>query len=146
VNAAVPLLTAVTGRWEAPLVAGLERIGGSVVVVRRCADLADLLAAAATGQGRAAVLSADLRSLGGEALSRLALAGVAVVALVDPGDDAAQRPRLFFQSTLPVFASRAKKSPFCCARYTRPYPIVGGNSRVSCASIDHRRRYGGLWS
>ncbi|HKG48803.1 MAG TPA: hypothetical protein VKB14_00025 [Actinomycetales bacterium] len=90
-NAAVPLLTAVTGRWEAPLVAGLERIGGSVVVVRRCADLADLLAAAATGQGRAAVLSADLRSLGGEALSRLALAGVAVVALVDPGDDAAQR-------------------------------------------------------
>jgi MinD-like ATPase involved in chromosome partitioning or flagellar assembly len=72
-------------------VTGLERTDRTVVVVRRCADLADLLAAAATGQGRAAVLSADLRSLGGEALSRLALAGVAVVALVEPGDDAAQR-------------------------------------------------------
>lgn len=90
-SGALPVLTAVTGSWEAALVAGLERVGGPVVVVRRCADLADLLAAAASGQGKAAVLSADLRSLGSDALARLGLAGVAVVALVEPGDDGALR-------------------------------------------------------
>ena len=106
-SAAIPLLMAVTGRWESPLVAGLEGAGGDVVVVRRCADLADLLATAATGQGRAAVVSADLRSLGGDALSRLALAGVAVVALVEPGDDSAQRRlhQLGLRQVLPADAA-----------------------------------------
>ncbi|MFZ5872503.1 MAG: chromosome partitioning protein, partial [Actinomycetota bacterium] len=56
------VLTAVTGAWEAPLVTGLER-GTGVVVVRRCADLTELLSAAAAGQARAVLLSADLRRL-----------------------------------------------------------------------------------
>ena len=44
----VPVLTAVTGAsWEAALVAGLERTPTGITVVRRCVDLADLLAAAA---------------------------------------------------------------------------------------------------
>jgi Flp pilus assembly CpaE family ATPase len=60
-------------------------------VVRRCVDLADLLATAATGQARAALLSADLRRLDRDALGRLALAGVAVVGLVPPGDEDAER-------------------------------------------------------
>ncbi len=87
----LPVLTAVTGAWEAVLVRGLERAGGEVVVVRRCVDLADLLATAVTGQARAVVLSADLRRLDGDALSRLAASGVAVVGLVDPGDEPAER-------------------------------------------------------
>jgi hypothetical protein len=32
------------------------------------------------------------------------------------GEEAAQRPLLLFQSGLPVFASSAKKRPFCWAR------------------------------
>jgi MinD-like ATPase involved in chromosome partitioning or flagellar assembly len=87
----VPVLTAVTDRWEASLVSRLERERGEVVVVRRCVDLADLLATAATGQALAAVVSADLRRLDGEALTFLESAGVAVVALVDPGDEPAER-------------------------------------------------------
>ncbi|MCW2606246.1 MAG: hypothetical protein JWO60_939, partial [Frankiales bacterium] len=58
---------------------------------RRCVDLADLLATAATGQARAALLSADLRRLDRDALARLALAGVAVVGLVPPEDEDAER-------------------------------------------------------
>jgi hypothetical protein len=88
----LPVLTAVTGAsWEATLVAALERRPVGVTVVRRCVDLADLLAAAAAGTARAALLSADLRRLDREALSRLAAAGVAVVGLYPPGDDTAER-------------------------------------------------------
>jgi MinD-like ATPase involved in chromosome partitioning or flagellar assembly len=87
----VPVLTAVTGAsWEAALVAGLERTPTGITVVRRCVDLADLLAAAATGTARAALLSAELRRLDRDALSRLAAAHVAVVGLYSPGDEQAE--------------------------------------------------------
>ena len=90
--ARVPVLTAVSdARWEAALVAALERGDLGVAVVRRCVDLADLLATASTGSARAALLSADLRRLDREALGRLAVAGVAVVGLVPPGDEDAER-------------------------------------------------------
>ena len=88
----VPVLTAVTdGLWEADLVSALERDDLGVLVVRRCVDLADLLATAVTGTARAALLSADLRRLDRDALARLAAAGVAVVGLVPPGDEDAER-------------------------------------------------------
>ncbi len=87
----VPVLTAVTGAsWEAELVAGLERTPTGMSVVRRCVDLADLLAAAATGTARAALLSAELRRLDRDALARLAAARVAVVGLYTPGDETAE--------------------------------------------------------
>ena len=87
----VPVLAAITGAsWEAALVAGLERTPTGITVVRRCVDLADLLAAASTGTARAALLSAELRRLDRDALSRLAAARVAVVGLHAPGDEQAE--------------------------------------------------------
>ena len=111
----VPILTAVTGPWEASLVAALERGTGAVVVVRRCADLTELLAAAAAGQARAVLLSADLRRLDRAALDRLAAARVAVVGLADPRDDraAASHDRLRalgIRHVLPADASAADVS------------------------------------
>jgi len=89
---AVPVLTAVTGAvWETDLVSELGRADHGVTVVRRCVDLAELLAAAATGTARAALLSSDLRRLDRDAVTRLAAAGVAVVGLYDPGDAEAER-------------------------------------------------------
>jgi len=86
----VPVLTAVTGAaWEAGLVAGLERSQSGLQMVRRCADLPDLLAVAATGTARAALLAAHLRRLDRDAVARLAAVGVAAVGLHDPGDDQA---------------------------------------------------------
>jgi Flp pilus assembly CpaE family ATPase len=89
------VFTAVTGAaWEAELVGALDRVDHGVTVVRRCVDVAELLAAAATGTGQAALLSADLRRLDGDAVARLSAAGVAVVGLVEPGDQqAAERLR-----------------------------------------------------
>jgi MinD-like ATPase involved in chromosome partitioning or flagellar assembly len=92
---ALQVFTAVTGAsWESTLVGALDRADHGVIVVRRCVDVSDLLAAAATGTGQAALLSAELRRLDGDAVARLAAAGVAVVGLVDPGDErAAERLR-----------------------------------------------------
>lgn len=88
----LPVLTAVPGAdWEADLVAALEPEQTGVDIVRRCVDLPDLLAAAASGTARAALLSADLRRLDRDALTRLVLARVAVVGLVTPGDEVAER-------------------------------------------------------
>jgi MinD-like ATPase involved in chromosome partitioning or flagellar assembly len=103
----VPVLTAVTGAsWEAALVANLERSAAGITVVRRCVDLPDLLAAAAAGTARAVLLSAELRRLDRDALSRLASARVAVVGLVAPGDDAAEQRlrQLGLQHVLPADA------------------------------------------
>lgn len=85
------VLTAVVGDREAPLVSGLERSASGVQVVRRCADLVELLAAAAAGLARAVVLSADLQRLDRDAVVQLTAAGVAVIGLFDPHDAAAGR-------------------------------------------------------
>ncbi len=86
------MLTAVTGAsWEADLVAALEATPSGVSVVRRCVDLPDLLAAAAAGAARAVLLSADLRRLDRDALTRLAVARMAVIGLVAPGEELAER-------------------------------------------------------
>ncbi|MBB3678683.1 Flp pilus assembly CpaE family ATPase [Modestobacter versicolor] len=92
---ALQVFTAVTGAaWESELVGALDREDHGVTVVRRCVDVADLLAAAGTGTGQAALLSAELRRLDGAAVARLTAAGVAVVGLVEPGDTrAAERLR-----------------------------------------------------
>ena len=104
----IPLLTAVTGRWEAPLAVGLGACDG-VRLVRRCADLAELLAAATAGLARAAVVCADLPRLDGDALTRLRTGGVAVVVLAEPGDPRmAQRLRLLgVTAPLPADSSPA---------------------------------------
>lgn len=89
---AVPILTAVSGApWEAQLVSALDKAPGGLQVVRRCVDLADLLAAAAAGHGRAVVVSADLRLLDREAVGRLAASGVATVGVVPDGDEESER-------------------------------------------------------
>lgn len=84
---ALPVATAAPGGWEGPLVSGLDRSASGVTVVRRCVDVPELLACAAAGQVRAALVAADLRRLDTEVLARLAAAGVAVVGLTRTGDD-----------------------------------------------------------
>ena len=101
---ALQVFTAVTGApWESELVGALDKADHGVTVVRRCVDVAELLAAAATGSGQAALLSADLRRLDGDAVARLTAAGVAVVGLVDPGDQRAEE-RLHRLGVLRVLA------------------------------------------
>ncbi|WP_114905499.1 AAA family ATPase [Ornithinimicrobium murale] len=86
----LPLLTAVTPRFEAELV---TRLGSSraVHVVRRCADLAELLGTAAAGVGRVAVVSAELRGLDLSAVRELHERGLLVLGVHRPDDEPAER-------------------------------------------------------
>jgi MinD-like ATPase involved in chromosome partitioning or flagellar assembly len=87
---AVPVLLAVTGApWEADVVRRTER-APNVRVVRRCVDVPDLLAAAATGQARAVVLAEDLPRLTADSVAMLHARRIAVLALIDPDEPAGE--------------------------------------------------------
>lgn len=106
----VPLLTAAGGAaWEADLVVALEHGGHGVAVVRRCVDVVELLAVAATGQGRAALVASDLPRLDRAALDRLTASGVVAVGVVDRHDaGAAERMHaLGITATVPSDADPA---------------------------------------
>jgi MinD-like ATPase involved in chromosome partitioning or flagellar assembly len=84
------VIAALNGAWESELVAAVEATTG-YTVARRCADLPDLLAAAAAGYGQVGLVSADLRALDRPALHELASHGVEVAGVVAPGDDMGER-------------------------------------------------------
>ena len=87
----LPVLSVADGAtWEERLVSALER-NPSVEIVRRCVDVVDLLAVAASGQGRAALVASSLRRLDGDVVDRLHTAAVVPVGVVPRGDDAAEQ-------------------------------------------------------
>ena len=89
---AVPVLTAIGDpNVEGALVAAFDRPTAGITVVRRCVDVADLIAAATMGTARCAIVSSDLRRLDRDVIARLSAAGVVVVALVPGGDEGAER-------------------------------------------------------
>lgn len=87
------VLTALAPEWEGRMVEIVDRLPG-IGVGRRCADLADLLAAASAGHGDVALVSAELRGLDRDALRHLGEHGVRVVAASrDGGEDEERRLR-----------------------------------------------------
>ncbi len=85
----IPVVT--VGHSRDDLVGGLERLHGPVSVVRRCGELAELLAACQSGLARAAVVAEGSEALTASMVDRLSAVGVAVVALTD---SAAETTRL----------------------------------------------------
>jgi Mrp family chromosome partitioning ATPase len=77
----IPVVT--VGQSSEDLVGGLERLHGPVSVVRRCSELAELLAACQSGLARAAVVAEGSKELTASLVDRLAAVGVAVLALTD---------------------------------------------------------------
>jgi cellulose biosynthesis protein BcsQ len=89
---AVPVLLAAPDLPQEPeLVSRLTRSGAPVTIVRRCVDSVDLLGAAASGNARAAVVSAGLPRLTRDTVSRLAAAQVRVIGVALDGDDISAR-------------------------------------------------------
>jgi MinD-like ATPase involved in chromosome partitioning or flagellar assembly len=84
------VVTALSHRWDAALVAALEPLP-DIRIVRRCADLAELSAVAAAGLGQCAVVSADLRGLDLTVIDDLHRHGLWVVGVYPPGEEAAER-------------------------------------------------------
>ena len=87
----LPVLTAAGGAaWEARWVAALDSGALGVSVARRCVDVVELLAVAASGQARAALVAGSLRQFDADAADRLRAAGVACVGVVRRGDTAGE--------------------------------------------------------
>ncbi len=87
----LPVLVAAGGaEWETRVLAALEQPASQLSVARRCVDVVDLLAVAASGQGRVALVAAGLRRLDADAVDRLIAAEVTPVAVVRRGDQAAE--------------------------------------------------------
>ena len=85
-SASYPVLVAVTGAAEARLVAAVES-HPDLAVVRRCVDLGEALALAATGRAVAALVSVDLHRFDRDAVARLRTARV----LASPGRPSTSR-------------------------------------------------------
>ncbi|WP_460990922.1 AAA family ATPase [Sinomonas soli] len=85
----IPVVT--VGAGQAELVGSLERLHGPVTVVRRCSELAELVAACQTGLARAAVIAGGTQEVTATLVDRLGTVGVALVGLTD---DDAERARL----------------------------------------------------
>lgn len=80
----LPTVTGVAPRWEGGLAELLDG-SGRAQLMRRCADVPELLGVAAAGLTRVAVVSSDFRSLDRSAVETLLASGVAVVGVHPPG-------------------------------------------------------------
>lgn len=96
------LVVAAGAGWESEALAALGNRRG-IVVLKRCVDVTDLMATAATGQAQVAVLSLDAPGLDPAAVDHLRRHCVAPVAVLNGGEDAATRvARLGLADTVDV--------------------------------------------
>lgn len=79
------LLAAAAAGWESRALEAVASAAPSVVLVKRCLDLGDLLGAAATGTATVAVVADGLPGLDADSLRALAASGVAVVVVAGGG-------------------------------------------------------------
>ena len=84
----IPVVTVGDSRED--LVGRLERLHGPISVVRRCSELAELLAACQGGLARAAVVAQGSEQLTASLVDRLSAVGVAVLALTDSPEEKAR--------------------------------------------------------
>jgi MinD-like ATPase involved in chromosome partitioning or flagellar assembly len=84
----IPVVT--VGQAREDVVGGLERLHGPVTVVRRCAELTELLAACQSGLARAAVVADGSEGISASLVDRLGAVGVAIIALTDNAEEAAR--------------------------------------------------------
>ena len=83
----VPVLVAAGGAgWEAHAIEQLAAGAPSVVLLKRCVDLNDLLATATTGQAGVALVAHGLPGLDADSVSILRRAGLGVVMVAAPAD------------------------------------------------------------
>lgn len=99
----IPVVT--VGQSREDLVGGLERLHGPVTVVRRCNELAELLAACQSGLARAAVVAEGTEALTASLVDRLGAVGVAIIALTDNAEEAERLRKIGVASALTGVAS-----------------------------------------
>jgi MinD-like ATPase involved in chromosome partitioning or flagellar assembly len=122
----IPVVT--VGDSHEDLVGGLERLHGPVTVVRRCAELAELMAACQSGLARAAVVADGSEALTASLVDRLGAVGVAIIALTDSTEESARLRKIGVSSALPRVESAelSERIAEAVERLTGPGPARGG--------------------
>lgn len=80
--------------WESPVLASLAAASHQLVLVKRCVDLEDLLATAATGTLDLALVPSRLRGLDSDSIEQLRIQGTEPVVLLDTGAGHTDEERL----------------------------------------------------
>ena len=119
----ISVVTLGSSTWE--LVDRLERLHGDVTVVRRCLELADLLACAHTGMAHAALVAEGAEDLTASILEQLAVNGLRVLAV--EGHDSARLARLGV-AAVPAGASGEELAARLEHAVDQPYPDRTGDS------------------
>ncbi|MBA3233366.1 MAG: chromosome partitioning protein [Propionibacteriales bacterium] len=119
--------------------------GPDLHVVRRCVDVADLVAVAATRQARVAVVASQLRGLDATTVARLALEQVGVVGVTATADSADEAQLRALGIELVVVASApggvVEAIAEARARVSDKPPVRGGGVAVhDRAEFGHERR------
>jgi MinD-like ATPase involved in chromosome partitioning or flagellar assembly len=131
------IVTAGVGtQWESALVQACQDGAARAVVIQRCHDASDLLAAAASGKAEVALVASVTRWLDRETVMRLGSAGLAIVGVVPPGDEGAER-RLRQLGLNHVAQGNAR--PATLIEYARA-AIAGGTEQRHDRPLDARSR------
>jgi len=80
------LVAAAGAGWEAGALQRLGAGGPGIVLIKRCVDLGDLLATAATGQARVALVGYSLPGLDADSVDVLRRSGLGVVLVAEPSE------------------------------------------------------------
>lgn len=124
----IPVVT--VGQSREDLVGGLERLHGPVTVVRRCSELAELLAACQSGLARAAVIAEGSDELTASLVDRLSAVGVVIVALTDSETETARLTAIGVTAAPAGVdsAALAGRISGAVARWARPGAIQAADS------------------
>ena len=100
----VGVVSAVSGPSESAVAVALSG-RRDVVLVRRCADVAELLSVAEVGLAAVAVLNEAFAGVDGDVVDRLRRAGLAVLGVVDPDRESSERLRAWAVPVVEVSAA-----------------------------------------
>ncbi|MET3143614.1 UNVERIFIED_ORG: MinD-like ATPase involved in chromosome partitioning or flagellar assembly [Arthrobacter sp. UYEF2] len=136
----IPVVT--VGQAREDVVGGLERLHGPVTVVRRCAELTELLAACQSGLARAAVVADGCESLTASLVDRLGAVGVAIIALTDDADEASRLRGIGVASALTGVESAALAGRIAevVAQLTGTATVATSGSGLGDTSVALRQR------
>lgn len=136
----ITVMTAVVlPHQESRIVSAFDDRSDGVVVVRRCVDVADVLAVGASGLARALLVSADLPGLDRLAIDQLRAYGIGVVVVIDPAAPASLQDWVLDLGLTEAISADAE--PAAIAATLRSVMLTvptGGAGQGSDASSAHR--------
>ena len=111
-------------RWEAPIIQAIQSRADALAIVRRCADLAEVIAAARAGVADLAVIDGADPDLTAEAVASLQSVGMSVVALAPHADRARLRSLGVASVAAPASPEQVVNSLIAATRARRPIPAT----------------------